>query len=392
MVSQSGTLARRRPAARAARAPLSLRHPAVLLGLTCGTLVLLGLVMILSASHVESFEQYGSSFMIFKRQLLWAAVGAVAYLVCARIDYRRWRGAGYLGFVVVTALLVAVLIPGVGVVAGGSARWLGVGPFTFQPSEAAKLVLVLLLADVFARKDERLLQEPAHTYLPALPALGVLALLVMLQPDMGTTIILAAIVFGLVFVAGAPLRYLVPAGVLGALLAAAFALGADYRRARVLAFMDPWADPLNTGYHTIQSLIALGSGGWFGVGLGASRQKWSYIPNAHTDFIFSILGEETGLIGTLTVLALFAFLAYLGVRTARRAPDRFGMLIAAGVTVWIATQAILNIGAVSATLPVTGVPLPLVSFGGTSLVILLAALGIVTNIARQERPARRRRR
>jgi cell division protein FtsW len=371
---------------------LSLRHPAVLLGLTCGALVLLGLVMILSASHVESFERYGSSFMIFKRQLLWAVVGVIAYLVCARIDYRRWRGAGYIGFPIVAALLVAVLIPGIGVSAGGSARWLALGPVTFQPSEAAKLVLVLLLADVFARKDERLLQEPAHTYLPALPLLGLLALLVMLQPDMGTTILLAAIVFGMMFVAGAPLRYLVPAGTLGATFAAVVALVADYRRARILAFMDPWADPLKTGYHTIQSLIALGSGGWFGVGLGASRQKWSYIPNAHTDFIFSILGEETGLIGTLTVLALFVFLAYLGVRAARRAPDRFGMMIASGVTIWVSTQALVNIGAVSATLPVTGVPLPLVSFGGTSLVILLASLGIVTNIARHERPARRRRR
>ena len=162
------------------------------------------------------------------------------------------------------------------------------------------------------------------------------------------------------------------------------------RRARMLAFLDPWADPLYTGYHTIQSLIALGSGGWFGVGLGASRQKWLYIPSAHTDFIYAILGEEMGLLGTLTVLGMFAFLGYIGVKIARRAPDRFGMLIAAGITVWISFQAMVNIGAVSAALPVTGVPLPFVSFGGTSLVICLAAMGILTNIALQGKRPRRK--
>jgi cell division protein FtsW len=215
------------------------------------------------------------------------------------------------------------------------------------------------------------------------PGLGALALLVMLQPDLGTTLLLGAIGLGMLFIAGAPLRYITPLGVLGVGLAVASSLTADYRRARVFAFLDPWADPLNTGYQTIQSLIALGSGGWFGVGLGASRQKWSYIPNAHTDFIFAILGEEMGLFGTLVVIGMFAFLAYLGFRAARRAPDRFGMLVASGITIWITAQAMVNIGAVTSLLPITGVPLPLVSFGGSSLVILLAACGILTNIARQ---------
>jgi cell division protein FtsW len=236
---------------------------------------------------------------------------------------------------------------------------------------------------VFSRKQERSFDSFAHTALPLIPALVVLTMLVLLQPDLGTTLVLGCIGVGLLFVAGAPLRYVGPIVVAGTALTAIAAMAEPYRRARVLAFLNPWADPFNTGYQTIQSLIALGSGGWFGVGLGASRQKWSYIPNAHTDFIYAILGEETGLLGTVVVLGLFAFLAYMGLRTARKAPDRFGMIVAAGVTIWVSLQALINIGAVTAALPVTGVPLPLVSFGGTSLVILLAAMGILTNIAHQ---------
>jgi cell division protein FtsW len=360
-------------------------HPAVLLTVTVGALLLLGLIMILSASSVSSFATYGSSFMFFKRQLIWAAIGVVCFVAFSRLDYRRLRGAGYLLALVVMALLVAVLIPGLGTAAGGSSRWLALGPLSFQPSEVAKLALILFAADVFSRKDEKKLHELSHTMLPLVPVLGGLALLVIMQPDMGTTLVLGSIGLGILFVAGSPLRYLFPIAGTGLLLAVGAAFSEDYRRARVLAFLDPWADPLNTGYQTIQSLMAMGSGGWFGLGLGASRQKWSYIPNAHTDFIYAILGEEMGLLGTLTVLGMFAFLAYLGIRVARSAPDRFATLVATGVTVWIAFQALVNIGAVTAALPVTGVPLPLVSFGGSSLVVSLVAMGILTNIARQSR-------
>ncbi|MEA2446459.1 MAG: cell division protein FtsW, partial [Actinomycetota bacterium] len=335
----------------------------------------------LSASSVTSFATYGSSFLFFKRQLIWAVVGVGAYFVFARLDYRKLSGSGYLLFAGTCALLVAVLVPGVGIVAGGSARWLGWGPLSFQPSELAKLALVLFAADVFSRKEEKTLETFSHTILPLIPAMGLLALLVMKQPDMGTTLVLGAVGLSVLFVAGAPLRFLLPIGVIGASAATFGALIAPYRRARLLAFMDPWADPLYTGYQTIQSLIALGSGGWFGVGIGASRQKWMYIPNAHTDFIYAILGEEMGLLGSFVVLGLFAFIAYLGIKIARRAPDRFGMIIATGATVWISFQALVNIGAVTAALPITGVPLPFVSFGGTSLVISLIAMGILTNIA-----------
>jgi cell division protein FtsW len=358
-----------------------LGQPAVLIGVTTGALVVVGLIMILSASSVKSFATYGSSFLFFKRQLAWAAVGIVGYVVAARVDYRRIKGLGYPALLISCVLLGAVLVPGIGIFAGGSARWLALGPFSFQPSELAKLALILFCAEVFARKQERSLRVFAHTALPLLPALGILAALVMLQPDLGTTLLLGATGLGMLFVAGAPMRYVVPLGAAGAAMAMLAALSEDYRRARILAFLDPWKDPLNTGYQTIQSLIALGSGGWFGVGLGASRQKWMYIPNAHTDFIFAILGEEMGLLGTLTVLGTFVFLVYLGVQTARRAPDRYGMLLAAGITIWMGFQALVNVGAVTAALPITGVPLPLVSFGGTSLVVSLTAMGVLTNIA-----------
>ena len=366
----------------ATRSSAAADHPSVLLPITAGALVITGLVMVLSASSVVSYAEYGSSFLFFQRQLLWAVIGVVGFLFFARLDYRKLKGFGYLGFAAVVVMLVAVLVPGVGITAGGSSRWIGIGAFAMQPSELAKLALVLFAADVFARKDEKSFRALSHTAVPMIPAIGILAVLVMLQPDLGTTILLGSIGFGMLFVADAPLRHLVPMGLAGGALAIGAGLASPYRRVRLLAFMDPWKDPLETGYHTIQSLIALGSGGGFGVGLGASRQKWMYVPNAHTDFIYAIIGEEMGLLGTFVVLGMFAFLTYLGVRIARSAPDRFGMLIAAGITIWMATQALVNMGAVTAALPITGVPLPLVSFGGSSLVVSLVAMGIMTSIAR----------
>lgn len=357
----------------------------MLLTIVTAVLVLTGLVMILSASSVQSFATYGSSFLYFRRQLIGAVIGLVAFLFFARCDYRKLRRFSFPLYGLCVVMLIAVLVPGVGVVAGGSARWVDLGPFAFQPSELAKLSVILLAADVFSRKKEETLEDLSHTLLPMLPALGIFAVLVMLQPDLGTTLLLGGIGMGMLFIAGAPLRYLVPASVIGGGVAVVAALIEPYRRDRILAFLDPWKDPLNTGYQTIQSLIALGSGGWFGVGLGASRQKWLYVPNAHTDFIFAILGEEMGLIGTFAILGLFLFVIYLGIRTAQRARDRFGMLIASGITLWIAMQALINMGAVTASLPITGVPLPLVSFGSTSLVISMAAMGILVNIARQGR-------
>jgi len=346
-------------------------------------LLLLGLTMILSASFASSLANDVSPFLYFKKQALWAVLGVVAFITFSRLDYRKLRGWGYIAVVVVTLLLLAVLVPGLGRTAGGSSRWLMLGPLSVQPSELAKIALVLFIADVFSRKDPAAIRELSHTVLPVVPVLGVLALLVMAQPDMGTTMVMGVIGFGLLFLSGAPMRYLVALGAVGTAVAVFGALAEPYRRARVLSFLNPWADPLNTGYQTIQSLIAMGSGGFFGVGIGASRQKWLYVPNAHTDFIYAILGEELGLLGTVVVLGMFAFLTYLGIRIARHAPDRFGMYVAAGITIWVAFQALVNMGAVTASLPITGVPMPMVSFGGSSLVVTLVGMGILTNIARQ---------
>ncbi len=375
----------------AAQSGLRFGHPAVLITVSVISLVLLGVIMILSASSVYSFTSHGSSFWFFKKQLVWALLGLIAFFLFSRLDYRRLRNVGYIALPVVLLLLGAVLIPGVGISAGGSVRWLPLGPLAFQPSEAAKFALVLFAAGVFCRKDEATFKKFSHTLVPLILAVALLAGLVMMQPDLGTTLLLAVIGAGVLFVAGARLRHLIPLSVLGVALAVAAGLLEPYRRDRILAFMDPWKDPLGNGYQAIQSLIALGSGEWWGVGLGASRQKWSYVPNAHTDFIFAILGEEMGLLGTLVVLGLFAFLAYLGLRTARNAPDRFGMLMASGITIWISIQALINVGAATASLPITGVPLPLVSFGGTSLVMSLAAMGTMVSIARggEEASARR---
>lgn len=368
---------------RSTTASLHLGHPAMLIGIITMILMLLGLVMILSASSVTAFADYGSPFLFFQKQALWAGLGLACFILFAKLNYHRLRGSSYWLLGIAMILMLAVLIPGIGVTVDGSSRWLRAGPLSFQPSELAKLALILFAADVFSRKKEKTFQHLRHTLLPMIPVLLILVALVMKQPDLGTTLIVSSIGMGLLFIAGAPLRWLLPLGAGGAALALYASLATDYRRERVLAFMDPWKDPLDTGYHTIQSLIAMGSGGWVGVGLGASRQKWAYVPNAHTDFIFAILGEEMGLLGSIVVLGMFAFLTFLGVKVAQRAPDRFGMLIASGITIWISLQALVNIGAVTGSLPITGVPLPLVSFGGTSLVLTLAGMGILTNIARQ---------
>jgi len=351
----------------------------------------IGVVMVLSASSVNALKAYGSSWVIFERELMWVAFGIVALLAGIRIDYRTWRRLGLPLLVVTIGLLALVVIPGVGTNVYGSSRWFRLGPLSLQPSELAKLGLVLVVADVLTRRADRV--GDTHAVLkPVLLMFGLVALLVMAQPDMGTTLVLAAIVLTLLFVGGIRGRTLakVGAGAVGSALL--LARLEPYRWARMLSFRKPFADYHKNGYQLAQSLVGLGSGGLFGVGLGASRAKWGFLPNAHTDFIFAIIGEELGLVGALVVVALFAAVAMFGVRTATRAPDRFGMLVASGVTVWIVAQAIINIGAVIGVLPITGVPLPFISFGGSSLLATMAASGILLNVARSSgdrQPVRR---
>jgi cell division protein FtsW len=353
----------------------------LLLGLVA-VLCVVGLVMVLSASSVEALKAYGSAWYFFERQVLWVGLGAGAMLLAARVDYRRWGTLALPLLVVSVAALLLVLVPGFGISVNGSTRWLGVGQWRLQPSELAKLAVLIFTASLLARRagevdDSRRTVRPVMTV--ALPVLG----LVFVQPDMGTALVTACIVFALLFVAG------VPMGRIGRLLATgvvgAFVLGVlePYRRDRFLAFLHPWKDPRGIGFQAIQGQVGLASGRLTGVGLGASRAKWGFLPNAHTDFIFAIIGEEVGLIGTLLVVALFIAFAVLGVRAAVRAPDRFGALLAAGVTAWVVGQAFINMGAVVGILPITGVPLPFVSFGGSSLVLLMFGVGILLNVARQ---------
>ncbi|MBI4728796.1 MAG: putative lipid II flippase FtsW [Acidobacteria bacterium] len=359
-----------------------LNASALFLLVPVAVLVTIGLMMVLSASSVAGLQQ-GSAFLYFTRQVLWAVVGIAAMAICSAVDYRRWRTLGYGLLAAGAAGLVAVLLPGIGVRAGGSSRWIAVGPLRLQPSEIAKLALILVVADLCVRKAGRL-RTAQELIFPVGALAGLVGALVFAQPDLGTTLVLGMLAFTILFAAGASLPALGLVGSAGGLAAVVLALSRGYQRARIFSFLDPFGDRLGGGYQAVQSLIALGSGGVFGVGPGTSRQKWLYVPNAHTDFIFSILGEETGLIGTLIVVGLLALLAFAGLRIARRAPDPFGRLVAAGITAWIAGQAIVNVGAVTGLLPITGIPLPLVSFGGTALVVTLAGVGIMVNIARQE--------
>jgi cell division protein FtsW len=360
------------------------RTIALLLGSTA-FLVGTGIVMVLSASSVSAFAEYGDSFIFVQRQAAYAVVGVLACYLTSRMRYDAWKRLAGPFLMVTIAMLVLVLIPAHGIEAYGSSRWFRFGPVTVQPSELAKLALVVFAAATLARKLRKI-DDLRELALPLLPVSAVLWGLVMLQPDLGTTVILATTMFALLFAAGVRLRHLTVAGIVGALVGAGLVMSADYRRVRFLAFLHPWADAKSGGYQLVQSLIALGSGGWTGVGLGASRQKWLYVPNAHTDFIFSILGEELGLIGEVVVLLAFGALIFAGIRIATRTTDVFGRLLAAGIVSWFGLQALINLGAVTGLLPVTGVPLPFLSYGGSSLVVSLAAVGVLVSIARA--PAR----
>ena len=346
-----------------------------------GTLLAVGLVMVLSASSVAAFARHHDSYLYLKRQAVWAGTGVVLMLAVSRVDYRRWRRLAVPLLLLSFVLLLVVLVHPAAVRAYGSTRWIRLGPLTIQPAELAKLSLLLFSADVLVRK-ERLLGDVRHLLVPVLPVMLALALLVLAEPDLGTTMLLCVIGFAMLFLAGTPLRVLGAVSLVGLLGGLTTMRG--YQRARLTAFLDPAGDPQSSGFQLLQGHLAFGSGGLLGVGLGQSRQKWSFLPNAHTDFIFAVIGEELGLLGTLAVLGMFITLAYAGVRVARRSTDPFGRYLAGGITIWIVAQALVNLGAVVGLLPITGVPLPLVSFGGSSMLVLLTALGMLLNLAKQE--------
>ncbi|HSR43748.1 MAG TPA: putative lipid II flippase FtsW [Acidimicrobiia bacterium] len=351
----------------------------VLFSLAVGLLLVIGLGAMRSASSVVGLEQEGNGWAFFTRQLMAMGFGAVAMVVAARVPYAWYRKAAVPIFLVSSVGLLAVLL--VGDRDYGSQRWIDLGFTEFQPSEFAKFATIVALAAVMAKKERRL-DDVWHFVVPVATIVGSTCLFVMLEPDLGTTLIIAAAAFAILAVSASPLRYVTMTGIVGAISALVLAYASDYRFARVTAFLDPYADELGDGYQVLQGLGALGTGGTFGVGLGASRTRWGWVPNAHTDFIFAIIGEEIGFAGGLVIVTLFALIAVIGLTVAFRAPDRFGRFLAVGITVWITAQAVVNIGGVVQAMPITGMPLPFISFGGTALVMVMGAAGVLINVAR----------
>ena len=374
---------RTRADARAATAHSRWPPGAIALTVITVLLLLLGLLMSFSASIVDA-AQDGDAFGTFRRQALWTAIAVPAFAIATRFPRRNLRTLSWPLMFVALALLVLVIIPGVGEMRFGATRWLGVGGFVFQPSEIAKLALLLWLADVLERKRpaDGSLHRTEHLLIPAVPALVVLAVLVMLQPDLGTTVLLALIVAALLFVEGLKLRVMLGGLLAGVAAVAVLVLAAPYRVARIRGWLYAEEYAQAEGFQLVQSWVALGSGGVFGLGLGSSRGKWNFVPNPETDFVFAIIGEEIGLVGAIGLIVLFLTLLLLGLHTAFTAAPGYDRTLAFAITAWVVGQAFVNVGTVIGLLPITGVTLPLVSAGGSSLLVTMVALGLLINVAR----------
>jgi cell division protein FtsW len=345
-------------------------------------MTLVGIIMVYSASYAEALSDYDDSRFYVLKQVQNLLTGGVLMLVFALVPYHFWRRFSVpLGVIVLLSLIGVLFAPDwLSPEVNGAHRWL-TKPFQWQPSEVAKLVLVLYVADWLSQKGQKV-RDLTMGLIPFGIVMGVIAFLVMKEPDMGTTTVLMAIGVALFFVAGAhPLQFLGGSVLAGGVFYALTQV-ASYRLARFTAFLDPWSDPLGAGYHTTQSLMALGSGGVFGLGLGGGRAKFGWLPEQFTDTIFAVLGQEWGFIGAMVVLGLYVLFVWRGLRVATRARDSYGTLLAIGITVWIGWQALINIGSVSNAIPFTGVPLPFISYGGTSLTITMAAVGLLLNISR----------
>jgi cell division protein FtsW len=370
----------RRKPVRHARRPAPLH--AYLLVAVVAVLTLLGLVMVLSASSVTALHLDGSSWTYFKRQAVWMVLGIAAFAMTTVVPYQRWRRFVGPLLTVSFVAMAAVLVPSIGREVNGARAWFAFGPIGFQPAELMKVALLLYAADLLARRADRM-HEVRLTFLPLLVVLAAATFLILLQPDLGGAMVLAGIVLGVAFIAGTPL---LPFGVTVAGIGAVGGLFMlQVRAERWTAFLDLAAHKQDDGFQVWQSLVGIASGGLTGVGLGAGKAKWGYLPEAHTDFIFAIIAEELGFAGVAIVLSLFLVLVWLGIRIALRAPDRFGTLLAGGITSWILVQTLINVGGVVGLMPLTGLTLPFVSFGGSSLLVTMGAAGLLLNIARAGR-------
>ena len=344
-------------------------------------LALIGLIIMFSASGVMAETRYGDSTFFLKRQSLWLLSGLVALHWVAQRDYTMWRTLAPYGLALTVVLLVLVLIPFLGTQVNGARRWFRLAGFSIQPGEIAKLAVVLYLASFLVRKEQDLAMFTRGVLAP-MAVVGLFAGLLLLEPDMGTAVVLTLLLFGLLFLGGARLPHLLVLALV--LLVAAYLLimQSDYRRRRLLNFLDPWKDSADTGFQLTQSFVALGNGGWFGVGLGEGRQKLFFLPEAHTDFVLALVGEELGFLGTGLLIALFAILIVKGFKIAGQAPDAFGRHLACGITLLVGIQVLINMSVVSGLLPTKGLTLPFVSYGGSSLIVSLVAMGILLSISR----------
>ncbi|WP_447973477.1 putative lipid II flippase FtsW [Nitrospira sp. Kam-Ns4a] len=383
--AQTGTLTLPWPA----RPTAGRRRPAADAGLWTVTVVLalIGLVMVFSASAVVAVNRYDDAGYFLKRQLAWLAFGFLLLHLASHMDYTLWRRLAIPVLAVTVLLLILVLIPGVGASVKGARRWLRLGALSIQPAEVAKLATVIYLAAYLTNKEARL-GDFASGLLPPLVVLGVVAGLVVLEKDLGTVVVIGGVALGLFFLGGARLAHLTGLILVAAPVLAAFILSSPYRRQRLMTFLSPWEDPTNAGFQVTQSFMALGSGGLFGVGLGEGKQKLFFLPEAHTDFVLALVGEELGLFGTSAIMLLFAMLVIKGLQIAGRAREPFGRHLAAGVTLLIGLQALINAGVVTGLLPTKGLTLPLVSYGGSSLLVTLLAIGMLLSVSRDRQAGR----
>jgi len=358
------------------------KKPDYILVIIVFALALLGLVMISSASSVFAKTHFDDVFYYVRRQSFYLVVGVIGLLITQRIDYKLWRRLAPAMLALTLFLLIVVFIPGIGYRYGGAARWIKIGPLLLQPTEILKLTLVLYLAAWLEKKGHNI-RDFSYGFLPFVIMLGVIILLVMKQPDMGTMFTIFATSIIMFLISGANIVQLVIGGVIGLGVFWELIKSAPYRMARFTVFLNPSSDPGGIGYHVNQALLAIGSGGIFGRGFGESRQKYLYLPQPFSDSIFAIIGEELGFIWCVLIVILFLTFAYRGFRIAQNAPDTFARLVACGITTWIVIQAFINIGTMLSILPLTGIPLPFISFGGSSLVTTMVAVGILLNISKQ---------
>ena len=350
-------------------------------------LVGIGIVMVYSASSAIAMKKFGSDYYFLKKQAVFAVIGICALVACRHIPYTVYRPLAYPLLALSILLLAAVLFSPFGVTAGGSSRWLRLGPIRFQPSEFARLALIVYLAYSMERKADRI-GEFSIGFLPHVVVLGVLSALVLKQPDFGSAAILAFLTWLMMFVGGVKLTYLLSSCVLGVVAGAFIITHAGYRARRLMSFLDPWQYSSDAGYQIVHSLMAFGSGGWWGAGIGNGVQKLFYLPEPHTDFIFSVIGEELGVAGVLLIILLYLLIVWKGIRIARHAPDLFGCFLAVGLTAALALQICINMGVTLGLLPTKGLTLPFLSYGGTSLVLNMATVGILMNIAAAGKTAR----